>query len=166
MRDYVGQVFREVLREEQKTQFSYELEEMCAKLATAHRLSLRQVNAFVLSASLCNAATRGRREVSGMIVAHLILLKTIRPDLYQKAKVGTLTWDEMRSVIPPSEEDSSYNSEHVTNVFGYFLANNLEELPEDYRTIGRSDRLGLNREQFVPYIANSVVDLFAQSTTT
>ena len=97
-----------------------------------------------------------------MIVAHLILLKIMKPDLYSKAKAATLTWQEMCTIIP--EEQHDYNSDHIKNVFGYFLARDLSEIPEDYHSIQRSDRLGLNREQFIPYLANSVVDLFAQPT--
>ncbi len=163
LRQYVWQVFADVIREAQPTQFSHSLKEMCVTLAFAHGLSLRQINSYVLTASLCVSSMAGQQEVSAMLVAHLILMKVVRPDLYAKAKSGTLGWQEMREVIPQQDLDD-YNSEHVFNVFGYFLALKLDDVPEEYRSMSRSDRIGLNREAFIPYLANSVVDLFAQST--
>jgi len=161
LRQYISAVFRDVLKEPHKTQFSYDLEDMCLSLSIANGLSLRQINAFVLIASLCVSSLADRQEVSAMLVSHLILMEVARPDLYTKAKTGTLGWSEMREIVPMGEDNEGYNGEHVYNVFGYFLAPTLGEVPEDYRNVG-SGRLGISREGFIPYLANSVVDLFAQ----
>jgi len=131
---------------------------MCDALAVAHRLSLRQVNSFVLLASICVTAVGNSKQTNAMLVAHLILLKIKFPELYLKVKAGTIRLEEMQSIVAPSGD--SYNSEHVQAVFAALLEKDLNAIPEDYRGIS----FGMSRSKFLPHIANSVIDLFAQPT--
>jgi energy-coupling factor transporter ATP-binding protein EcfA2 len=162
IKDYISQSFREVVHLGNQTTFSNSLEEMGSILAIAHRMNLRQINAFVMSSALCRSALSKEDETSGFIVSHLIMLKIMRPDLYSKLKIGELSWEEIQTVIPPRHQ--GYDADHISNVFGYYLISNLADLPEDYRKLNDRLNMRLRREQILPYIANTVVDMFAQPT--
>ena len=72
-------------------------------LLDAYDLSLRRLERVMTHISLVEAATRSRRLFIPQVVTDLCVMRHTAPDLYDKARKRSLTWDAVQKFFQPSE---------------------------------------------------------------
>jgi hypothetical protein len=95
------------------------------------------------------------------LIAGLCVLRITHPDLFVKAKLGTLKLDEVREALnlgSPEPEADQWSRYVALGFWRYGLG---EEIPDDELRQFRSaigGGLFHSRDQIVPFVANGIVD--------
>jgi hypothetical protein len=130
--------------------------------ATAHRLTLRDIEGVFLNLTLSYAAVRSNQFKPAILVTMLSLLKTLDPGLYAKAKAGTLSYDVLAGRLFSQSDWGSLDIQRVRDVFAYYLTPNINEDEERFRGLGQSLwNFNLERTRVISYLCNAVIDRFA-----
>lgn len=138
-----------------------EVKENIQELCKAFRLSPRQVERFATNVALSFLAAREREFRPAILVSILAAIKTLRPDLYRKAKLGLLTHEEVASFLD-KKLWSHFDPAHVTKVFRFYLDPDIDVNAEEWQGFGRSLwNYNIDRTRVVPYLVNSILDRFA-----
>jgi tetratricopeptide (TPR) repeat protein len=125
-----------------------------------HRdLSLRAIEQSMSTLALALAYKPDNALSPAPILGGLCLLKVTSPDLFAKAKAGTLDFREVRSPLafpdPPSGEDQG-NIEHAIKLWQYYADRTLAK---DHHLVKEfSDYRPRDRLTVVPLVANTIVD--------
>ena len=93
----------------------------------------------------------------------LVMMKLLRPDLFAKAKQGTMTLPEAKDFLHLKENGSSRKEMGWEEQWWtYCLASPLSAEFHDFAG-SMAFRYGFNREEIIPYTANEVIDRLAPS---
>lgn len=141
-----------------------QLQEHMQAITIAYNLSLRQVENFVTNVALAFQYLRRDGFAPDVIVSHLCILKTLSPALYQKAKMGTLSYSEFSKFLSKGDWPETYLSDRVAQTFQYYLDPDIDLNSEDWRGFG-SGLFGYNfrtLQDVIPYICASAVDRFSR----
>lgn len=139
-----------------------EIPEYVASAARAFRLSLRQIEAVFTNIALAYVVVQDREFRPSLLVTFLVLMKTLRPDLYRKAKAATLQSAEVAAFLDQHSWDQ-LDIERVNRVFRYHLEAEINENDEEWRGYGSSlFQFNIERHRVIPYLANSVLDRFGR----
>ena len=111
------------------------------ELADAHDLSLRELRHVMTNVALASGCTGPNHYIIAPILAGLCVMRLKRPELYQRAQVGTLEWQEAYTFLTGSSDvDSSKPDSTIINVdwsIGYWAyclgADLAPELKDDHR---------------------------------
>jgi hypothetical protein len=136
--------------------------EFILRVARKRGLSLRTLERIFGNVSLAFALGGPRTLKLGPIVGGLCILKVVKPPLFSKAKRGTLTLDDVASFFDfqnppnPDKHDLTWQQEWWEFCLGQDAekhSNRANNLSFDYN---------LDRQEVVPYIANSVIERFGK----
>jgi len=128
-------------------------------VANRQNLSLRTVERIMTTVAL-SLAFAGNLIQPPILIAGLCILKVTHPDLFVKAKLGTIKLDEVREALTldwPADESDQWHQYIVLGFWKYCLG---EEMPEEELRQFRSAIGGsfLSRDRIVPIIANGIID--------
>jgi len=132
-------------------------------VAQVRGLTLRAVERIVVYMSLAIAFTTSKNTRyfrPSPILAGLCVLKTLEPELFQKAKSGSLTFEEVSKVFGFSQWPKEHSQEWALRWWQYSLSTDLDLQNEEWRNFGRGlweFNIG-DRNDIVRLVANSVVD--------
>ncbi|WP_162238143.1 P-loop NTPase fold protein [Rhizobium sp. Leaf306] len=114
--------------------------------------------AFAILALSIGLTPKNRLQL-GAIMGGLVMMKMLRPDLYRKAKLGTLTLPEVKEFLRfPPDENRDGKMGWEEKWWTYLL---IEVVPEEFGEFGRSlsfDYSFGSRPDIVKHTANSVID--------
>lgn len=133
-------------------------------IALAKRLSIREVESIMLNVALAYVAVRERELRPVVLITFLALLKAMRDDLYRKARAGTLTHGEFNQYLTEDSVWGDFNIERVMELFELHLSPEIdydEDKWSKYRNM--FSQYMLDRDEVIPYMANSVLDRFGSS---
>jgi hypothetical protein len=135
---------------------------LITKIAQGKGLSFRTIGQIMSNLALGMAfAPQGALRVPA-IIGGLCVFKTIEPALYEKAKLGNLTFEEAAlalGIFAKAKDDEHPRSEHVLKWWRYCLDRNAERslIDELDRSLVRYVPIG-SRFDIVPTVANEVID--------
>lgn len=129
-------------------------------IAEAGELSLRNAERIFSQVALSLASTSPTQKRNGVIVVGLCTLKILRPDLFLRAKKGTLSFEQIEEVLGlnrPSKTSSSA-ARNARRHWAFFLGVNEDnELLRSFQSTAFDYDLSSPIE-FVPFVANNIVD--------
>jgi KAP family P-loop domain len=131
--------------------------------AAEHRnLSLRAIEQMMSALALALAYKPQNALCPACILAGLCVMRVTSPDLFAKAKAGTLNFEEVRKPLAfgysPSGEDEG-NIEHAIKLWQYSTDRSLahdDALVKEFAS--SSARYHLERLRLVPLVANGIAD--------
>jgi len=126
-------------------------------------MSLRDIERVMTTFAIALSFTPKNHFRSAPLIAGLVVLKVIAPEMYLKAKRGTLSFPELKQVINFDALDSAqqYSKERLEEWFRFGLEGEIAEGFEGVvNQISFNFSFG-NGKDLVPYIANDVIDRFA-----
>ena len=125
-----------------------------------HRgLSLRTIERIMTSVAVATAFVQEGVLRPPPIIAGLCILSVLNPELFAKAKEGTLTLDDIRDIFLslPVHEGETFNRDHFVNWWLFCLQDEVAE--EFAQQMGASlVRYGIERREIVPYVANGILE--------
>ncbi len=132
--------------------------------AIAHRLTLRDIENVFANLSLAYAALRSNEFRPAFVITMLALLKTIDPNLYASAKLGTMAYADLNQRLFNVGGWAGMDVARLRKVFQYYLDPSLNEGSEEWANWGRDLwEFNLDRLRVIPYLCNSVLDRFAMA---
>lgn len=139
-----------------------DIPEYVGHAARAFNLSLRQIEAVFTNIALAYVAAREREFRPAVLITFLALIKTKRPDLYRKAKAGTLQSHDFAEFVS-GKDWQDFNIDRIILVFRYHLETDLNESDEQWRGYGSSlFEYNLERTRVIPFLTNNVLDRFGR----
>ena len=103
-----------------------DLQEIFSILSEIHEISFRTLERIVTTGALAIAATGPRQLFLTPIVAGLVFMRVLRPELFDKARKGTLGWAEAKAFL---QMDRWFDEEHKTDYISlnwrYFCGESL-----------------------------------------
>lgn len=132
---------------------------MAVKIVRREKGSFRTMERFMGMLAVAMAFAQKDRPLLGPLVGGLILMKLFRPELFRKAKLGTLTLGEaldfldLRTLKLPTEPAG------IAEMWWHFAL--ADQLPEQITRWGNTAVHGYpihERRELMPYTANEVVD--------
>lgn len=132
------------------------MNDFISDLAASKGYSLRRVERVLTQFGLCMAFTKANTLRLGAIVYVLCDLKLSNPNLFRKAKIGTLTWSELQEFYQFDEEKHSW----FVRWLRYFYDPSVDDSADEWKSLSSSLwRFSFNsRENTRLYLANNVVD--------
>jgi energy-coupling factor transporter ATP-binding protein EcfA2 len=132
-------------------------------VARARGLSLRSLEKILTYVSLAIAFTTSKKFTyfrPSAILAGLCVLKALEPELFQKAKSGSLTLNEAVSAFRLSEWRDGREREWARMWWQYALDKNLDLTDREWQQFATSTRFqfSVDRNDIVMIVANSVID--------
>ncbi len=127
-------------------------------------LSLRQIEHIFSSLAIVLASKSKSSYFPHVIVAGLCALKILEPDLYVKAKKGELVWDEAMRALAftyPVDEELRQRINGMGEYWQFATAPIGNDHPLVLKNKASLDGSGLERQQIVPFVANSIMDRLA-----
>lgn len=155
---YVAHLWRSLGIEFPDARTSQLVQREIQALAEGHNLSLRQLERVMTHVALVRAAARPDRLLSPPMVAGLCVMRQTHPDLYSKAKVQGLTWEEVINFLrPPAAQVKP--EEWTLDWWKYATGADLPE--EKIRQIAQSvGRYHLdNPKDLIPFTADYIDEL-------
>ena len=139
------------------------IEDMVVALSCSFKLSLRQIESLYVNISISYLASRSGEFRPAVIVVFLVFLKALKPELFRSAKDGTLTSDDMKTLIS-SVKWTGKTSDNLIKHFRFYLDHNIDENSDQWRSFSVSlFNYHIERTRVIPYIANSIIDRFGVS---
>lgn len=128
----------------------------------ARGYGLRTLERAYTTLVLCLSFTTNMNARLGLLIGGIIVLKTCEPALYRKAKLGTLTLNEIQTALDLHTLDAGDRMGNwAAELWTYCLIGTMTPEIEKYANppygMGFEDR-----NEIVPYIANEVVERLAQ----
>lgn len=116
-------------------------------LSETYEISLRTIERIATHAALAYAATNGGRLRLAPLIAGLAAIRQIRPDIYQKARNGRMSWRDAKEVFKFSEGDEGSQA-RLVGWWRYFTDKSMteDEMGDYHRVFFRynfSDRFTL-----------------------
>lgn len=133
--------------------------DLITMVVLAQGLSLRHIERMMSNLALALAFTKPNRLRPGSIIGGLCILRVLAPNLYRRAKEGTLTFSEAASVLftSPMQDGSETRVEWHDHWWRFCLDPGVsDEIKEGMRRT--LIQYNVERERIVPLIANSIVD--------
>lgn len=125
------------------------------------KLSLREIETFIINVGIALIAARQGEFRHPMLITHLCLFKSKRPDLFSQAKTGKINLSELLAYLDQYPGGQDGMRERIKKVFRYYVDPNLDVNSPDYEGWGADSwRYNLDRERVIPYLANSIVERF------
>jgi len=130
--------------------------EAIVRLVELEEMGLRTLERAFTILAISTAFTPRDRMREGNIMGGLIMMKLLRPQLFQKAKRGTLTLEEAREFLRfPSITGEYYGRTAEEDWWTFLLA---DEVPEELQYLGRGNYFIRDRKSVIKYTANDVID--------
>lgn len=137
------------------------LYEYIRDIAIAFRLSLRQIQNLSANVSLAYAAARENEFRPTVLITFLVALKTLNPDLFMKARGGTLNWREFEAFVKTGDWDQ-FKIDRVIKLFRYHSEKTINANDPEWEGFENYTwRFNIERERVIPYLATQVLDRFA-----
>jgi hypothetical protein len=132
-------------------------------VAENRNLSLRAIEQIMTLLSLALAYKPDRTFCPAAILAGLCILKVTDPDLHVKAKLGTITFEEIRVPLGFHDAKADEQSEHAVTRSTLFWRYCTDPgwRPDDpihSEFGGMMTQYSIERQRVVPHVANSIVD--------
>ncbi|WP_343561586.1 KAP family P-loop NTPase fold protein [Kiloniella sp. b19] len=165
---YVRHIFSGFPSDHERGSYSHELAHTVIRFAELKNLSFREIERICTNIAVVLAFTSDGFFRVPPIIAGLCIMKNMRPDLFDKAKAGTLTFAEVNDFM---QFDDWVKSGYVCGDFDkgwweYFL---LEELPEGSRNWQNYNRAlfrnNIDRKSGVVFSAQKIVDILQNRLT-
>ena len=129
-------------------------------LAKYHALSLRQLERVMTSLALAIASKESSNLFLSQLVTGLCVMRLKKPALYEKARSGTITWQETYEFLRP-DGDGSYQDDRDEMELGWWRYSTDGEMQGDYKNL--SDRLvenhNLEKSNLMPFMADYIESL-------
>ncbi len=135
-------------------------------LAEGRGLSLRSIEQIVSTYAIAQAFKDTTQYCPIYVLVGLCALKVVSPELYIRAKAGTITFDDLRVALgfaDPMEQRDRLSLQSIRDAWQFFCG---PEAPADskLRRFGTELHMwSLGREDVIPFIANNIVDRLARS---
>lgn len=149
------------LRNDQRSPIAASAETII-RLIRHEEMSFRTLERAFTVLALATGLTPKNHLQLGAIMGGLVMMKILRPDLYAKAKLGTLRLDEVRSFLRFAPHDHNENEISWEEKWWTYLL--IDTVPEEYGEFGRSLFFEYNfgeRADIVRYTANNIIDRLA-----
>lgn len=133
-------------------------------VADKRQLSLRAIERVMSTLAIALASKPANILSPVAILLGLCVLKVMDPDLYVKAKGGTIVWDEVKGplgfTVTP-DENERHRVEHAAQHWEFCTAPKLADDSHLNRFGERLWEHHLERHQLVPFVANAIMDRLA-----
>jgi hypothetical protein len=134
-------------------------------IVLAYRLTLRQAQVYATNVAISYVAARDREFRPSILVSFLALMKTLRPEVFQKARTGSLTPDDVDELVHAAQWTHS-EGDRISMVFRYHLDENIDVNSSEWRGWGESmSRYNIERTRVIQYLATNVIDRFGSPIT-
>jgi KAP family P-loop domain len=132
-----------------------------AEMAIVFQLSLRRIESVFTTITIsCIASKDGEFRPVAMLCI-LSIIKSIRPELYKKAKNKSLEYPEICDFLSPYIF-KNMDVDHILKLFRYYLQDEVDEQGE-FKGFGETTwRYNLDRKSVISYITNSLIDRFGR----
>jgi hypothetical protein len=142
----------------------HDIQEQIRDICIAYDLSLRQIESFAINVAITYLAARHKEFRPTVLVSFLSLIKTLSPEMFRRAKTGSLGWREVDEFLK-SVEWKNGEGDHVSNIFRYYLDESIDTNADEWRGFGSSTfSYNIRRTDVVKFLANSVIDRFGSPT--
>jgi tRNA A37 threonylcarbamoyladenosine biosynthesis protein TsaE len=142
--------------------------ELIEYIADEHDLSLRAIERIFSNLVIALTVTDENVLRLPPVLAGLCILKVIHPDLYRKAKKGTLTFVDVEPVFFSHEgktDEEKHRLEWSKEWWQFCVDPTMsKERAHELASNGGFFRYSIQREQIVPFTANGIIDRFAPRT--
>jgi hypothetical protein len=139
-----------------------EIRRFVSAIATAHRLTFRQVESVFLNIKLAYSSIGKQEYNPTILIVFLVCLKILRPDLYVQAKRGSLDHQIFIESLIPDGNWGDLNTDRLRLLFKFYLLEEIDERSEEWRDFGSEEwRFNLSRKKVIPYLCNSIIDRFS-----
>ncbi|HET9615603.1 MAG TPA: P-loop NTPase fold protein, partial [Pseudolabrys sp.] len=132
-----------------------------ATVGQARNLTLRPIEKMAVYASLGIAFTTSSKMEwfrAPPILGGLCALKVLDPDLFQKAKSGTLTFEEAANAFRFERWPQTSKNDWAKSWWQYALDPSIDVTSEEWRGWGRGEFRFDKRSDMVRFVAESVID--------
>lgn len=157
---YIHHLVSNVQAPNDKQRALQEFGEMLSEYERVTPLTLRQIERVFTIFGSALASIRRRSDTQAPLLAGLCILKVLRPELYLRAKLGKLTYDEVEKALNFDAMHPTLGqrtTSFIAKWWSYATGEPLDAstLQECQQAIGYGDR-----SELLPRITNSVIDRF------
>lgn len=160
---YVDYALSKVMVDQTLNRDRRELADDIKAIATAYRLTLRQIEGVVTNVAIALLAASEREFRPHILVSFLCGLKLLEPEIYKSVKRGKLSHDKFDHWIDRGDWSQSFDKDRIKSIFRYYSDPNLDLNDPKYSGWGNELwSFNLARERVLTYLSNSVIDRFGR----